>query len=764
MSFRLKTILGIAAIEAVLLFTLIFAGLRWLHDSNEEQLIQRGTTTAQLFAASTKDAVLSTDLASLQSFVAEALTAPGVVYARVRDSADRVLAEDGDPAALARPFVADADPSAVPDGIFDTFAAIREGGMSFGRVEIGLSVESFRGLLRNALSGGIAVAVLELVLVALFSLLLGTYLTRQLARLKEASDRIAQEGPGFRIPEYGKDEVAQAVVAFNKMSSRLAQSQAERQQAEAELQLAAQAFETREAIFITDADARILRVNRAFSAITGYEEAEVIGKTPRLLKSGRQGADFYRDMWQRLLSEGHWEGEIENRRKDGEIFPEWLSITAVRDSEGRVTHYVSHFLDISEQKRNEEALREARARAEQASEAKSRFLATMSHEIRTPLNAIINMNELLLESALDGEQRQYAETASEAGRNLLAIVNSVLDFSKIEAGRLEVRLQPSGPKEIASSVVRLLAPQALAKGIDLDMVVEPGVPRLLETDPGLLRQILLNLVGNAVKFTERGRVRLRLLVDPHGATPSIHFEIIDTGIGIPLDRQTELFSDFTQVDSSRTRRYGGAGLGLAISRSLARSLGGDIEFESTPGQGSRFWLRLPVRTVAEPKEASEPAALHDPRSPEPPAADRAPPILLVDDSEPNRLVATAILSKAGYRVDAAETGVTAVAAVREKHYGLVLMDVAMPDMDGLEATRAIRAMPGERGRVPVVAMTAGAFNEDRERCLRAGMDDYLSKPLARAELLRTVDRWLKGAWTNEAQAGSAATAPRQGER
>ncbi|MGD8207508.1 MAG: PAS domain S-box protein, partial [Thiohalocapsa sp.] len=742
MSFRLKTILGIALIEAILLAILVLTGLRWLRESNEEQLVERASTSARLFATTAKDAVLATDLASLQSFVDEALTNPGVVYVRVRDADGVVLAQGGQPGALAREFAADAEPSHAEDGVFDTAAEIREGGVSFGRVELGLSVQDLLALLREARSGAISLAALEMALVALFSYVLGVLLTRQLERLRDATERIGTEGPGFRVAVRGRDEVAQSLAAFNTMSERLAESYAEQEQAlarardlarrleerdaqkaamveaaldaiitidmdgrileynrsaegifgfhrdeavgrtleeliipdehrrghregmrrfrdtgfgpvlgqrlelpalhksgrrfpveiaiahveteygayftafmrdiserkrvEGELRLAARAFEAQEAIFVTDAEARILRVNRAFSEITGFAADEVVGKTPRVLKSDRQGRAFYEAMWDRLLADGYWEGEIENRRKNGEIFPERLSITAVRDNEGQTTNYVAHFVDITEQKRNEAALEESRRRAERASVAKSRFLATMSHEIRTPLNAIINMNDLLLDTGLDDEQRSYARTASEAGRSLLSIVTSILDFSKIEAGRVEPRVESCDPEALAAGVLQLLAARAWGKGIALTLFADPAVPGRFRTDPGLLRQILLNLVGNAVKFTDRGAIRVRIGLDGEGgATPRIRFDVIDTGVGIPMEQQPQLFDEFVQADSSYTRRFGGTGLGLAISRSLARLLGGDVVFESEPGRGSRFSLLLPASKI----EPQRPAAM-----------------------------------------------------------------------------------------------------------------------------------------------------------
>ena len=832
MSFRLKTILGIALIEAVVLAVLIVTGLRWLQESNQAQLLQRAETSVHLFAALTKDAVLAADLATLESFVQEVLTNPGILYARVRDTQGRVLAAAGEAVALGRDFVPDAAPTQASDGVFDTFALIEVAGVTFGRVEIGLEVAAFRALLDEARLKAIAIALLEMGLVALFSLLLGTYLTRQLRQLRRAASRVVEEGPGFQLPVIGSDDLAQTLVAFNDMSARLAQAMGaqdrvlaelrhqitQREALAAELRLTAQAFETQEAIFITDTQARILRVNQAFTRITGYAAAEVLGLTPAILKSGRQDQDFYQRLWAALLTEGHWQGEIENRRKDGDIYPEWLSISTVRDPQGQITHFVAHFIDITERKRTEQALEEARQRAELASQAKSRFLATMSHEIRTPLNAIINSNDLLQETTLNREQAGYVAMAGEAGRNLLSIINSVLDFSKIEAGRMEAHPEPCDPIELTAMVARLLLSRATTKGISLDLFIETRLGSGFTTDPGLLRQILLNLVANAIKFTERGGVRIEIRYEGQAAGgsqtggdaekpglpptgeveepsgPWLRFEVVDTGIGIPVEKIDELFKEFSQLDSSDRRRFSGTGLGLAISRSLARILGGEIGCDSQPGAGGRFWLRLPagqIEVISGPPANLEGAPgmrqvnlqepLPLPARPSPPvhlaapadlarpagAADATvaagfpgepgstvaigspgeagpfvPPILVVDDSEANRLVATTILAKAGYRPEMADNGREALDAIARRSYGLVLMDVAMPEMDGIETTRAIRALPGERGRLPIIATTAAAFIEDKQRCLAAGMNDYLSKPLDRVEMLRMIARWL----------------------
>ncbi len=351
MSFRLKTILGIATIESVLLLILIISGLNFLSESNEEQLKQRADTTARLFANATKDAVLATDLATLESFIEEILANPDIVYTRIRND-DIILAEGGDEEILTHPHKPDSDLSGVNDGVFDVHAEIIEGGKVYGVIEMGLSTSAIEQLLRRAKHWAISIAGLEIALVALFSFILGTYLTRQLQRLKVTSEIITESGPGHQVSIVGKDEIADVAHAFNTMSASL-------QQSYDELHLAAQSFESSEAMFITDSQGEIIRANSAFSRITGFETDEVVGKNPRIFSSGRQDSTFYHAMWTQLLALGEWSGEIYNRRKSGEIFPEHLNISSVKDSQGETTHYVAHFVDISEQKHHEEQLRQA---------------------------------------------------------------------------------------------------------------------------------------------------------------------------------------------------------------------------------------------------------------------------------------------------------------------------------------------------------------------------------------------------------------------
>jgi signal transduction histidine kinase/DNA-binding response OmpR family regulator len=439
----------------------------------------------------------------------------------------------------------------------------------------------------------------------------------------------------------------------------------------------------------------------------------------------------------------------QHRRGEGALeFPvgaeTWTRLTASRTKSGGC---VSPFTDISELRhrqrelsRERDVAKAAQDEAEAANQAKSTFLATMSHEIRTPMNGVVGTAELLEREPLGERQRRMVGTIRSSAAALMRIIDDVLDFSKIEAGRMELEEEPCSLGALISGAAETLAAEVDKKGLVLTTEIEPGTPDALLADATRLRQILINLIGNAVKFTEVGRitVRARALAQDDTAV-TLALSVSDTGIGMTDEQRARLFVPFSQADSSTTRRYGGTGLGLSIVRRLAELMDGTATVESTPGQGSTFTVTVKVRRGSETAIAAE--------RPEPlplPAQGRR--VLAVDDSEVNLEVLVGQFEILGIALDTATNGIEALTLWRERGHALVLTDIHMPDMDGLELTRQMRVEESALGRprTPIVALTANALKGENERCLEAGMDDYLTKPLTLDRLREALERWMTG--------------------
>ena len=716
--------------------------------------------------------------------------------------------------------------------------------------------------------------------------------------LAEGANRFSQGDHAVRIKSEGAPEVRLAVDAFNAMASSIENLLNSLGKSESKNRLLATIVEqSSEAIWTRDLAGTITSWNAAAVAMFGYSAAEAVGSKLKVSRLGSEEAEDRRSQRRRGWEKFSYEVKVLTRSA-GEVDVQ-VAVAPLVDDDNQNVGTISIAHDITERNRNEEDLRLARQAAESANHAKGSFLARMSHEIRTPMNGVLGMTELLLETELTGTQRRYAETVRRSGKNLLDIINDILDFSKIEAGKLELEHIDMDLRVTVEDVVELLAERAQSKGLELACNIAPEVTTDVKGDPLRLGQILTNLVGNAIKFTERGGIVISVAPDQEVADQlTLRFEVSDSGTGIAPDAMERIFENFSQADGSTTRRHGGTGLGLPISKQLVEMMGGRLHAESAPGVGSVFWFtcRLEKQATQRPIDILQPEALNGVRvlvvehsvtnrglidsqiaswgmicrTAETPqqalemlaqaaaqgtpfdvavldmgvpgtaalelartirtdathanlrlvmltavgrhadirasreagieaclakpvrqtalykclinvlagaseqavssgparASGEAVPlrvqgnILLAEDNVINQEVALAVLVSEGYRVTVVDNGKKALDAHAQSPFDLILMDCQMPEMDGYEASRQIREIERRSNakRIPIIALTANAMSQDREECLNAGMDDYLSKPYGRLQMQDMLNRWLPPAVPGQTQAEKLASA------
>ena len=497
-----------------------------------------------------------------------------------------------------------------------------------------------------------------------------------------------------------------------------------------ELEFQRFALDQHSIVSITDVRGTIRYANDKFCEISGYHYDELIGQNHSLLRSDEHDRDFYKSLWGTIASGETWRGEIKNFKRNGEYYWVDCSIVPFMNDAGKPFQYVAIRTDITCQVN-------ARQQAEAATNAKSEFLATMSHEIRTPMTAVLGFADILLNDDITPAAKDKVAKIKDAARQLLRIINDILDVSKLEAGKLEIEKIDVDLPALVEDVFTLFREKRTGwrktkSEILLNTTLAADFPTHINSDPTRIRQIVVNLLANAIKFTETGSVKL---VGTCGTSPDgrdyFRIAIHDTGIGMKPETVKKLFAEFTQADASFSRRFEGTGLGLSISKRLVELMGGEIGVESKLGEGSTFWFELPYSSAGKVNDSPVTAPHFRTRKPL--------HILVAEDNGLNQQVIAAVLDSFGHTYEVVENGLEAVSAHTARAFDLILMDVRMPEMDGCEATKMIRKLDGEKGDIPIIALTADAMEEHKRGYFEAGMDDVATKPIDRAELARTID-------------------------
>ena len=777
LSLRVKLILGAVLIQSIAFALIIYNANRIAQGFLKEQVKIRVETIQPLLNAAIAGPLVQHDYSTLNDILGEIHQAHTVEHILVMDSDGLVVgkageAEDGKGFQL----TGGLDDTSL-DGHLQTEMALTINNQQVGKAIFGTSI-GFLQAARESLArqnGLIAIAGLGFatVLFAVFS----WWLTRNLIRLRLVAERIGRGEYGIEsgIAPAAHDEISLLAQSFDSMSRQVKGSHEtlfreieERKRAEMQVRESEQHFRTlansgSTLIWTSGLDKSCDYFNEPWLRFTGRTLAQELGSG---WTEGVYPEDLDRCLETYLSSfEQRLPFSMEYRLRHADGTYHWIRDdgNARYDSEGRFVGYIGFCVDISTQKEvaaeleqyrhhleslveeRTSALMLAKEAAETANKAKSAFLANMSHELRTPMNGIMGMTNIALRHATDAKLRDQLGKIDSASQHLLSIINDILDISKIEAERLTLEQNNFVLADVLKVLTTLVGDKVSEKGLQLSINLPADIAILaLRGDPLRLGQILLNFASNAVKFTEQGSIRVGVrLIEDAADRVVLRIEVADTGIGIAAEDQKRLFVSFEQADGSMTRKYGGTGLGLAISKRLARLMGGTVGVESQVGVGSKFWVTLPFGKSLNPQRPLPVA----PPLPNQSALEEllekysGTRILLAEDDPINQEVSHDILAEAGLAVEIAEDGRVAVDLARQTRYALILMDMQMPNLNGLDATRAIRKLPGY-GQIPILAMTANAFDEDRLRCIEAGMNDHIGKPVDPDKLFRTVLKWL----------------------
>ena len=744
-SVRGRLLLAALLVEAVMLTLLVSNSVRLQRANMTEQAEEHARQIMPILNAALVAPMAQSDYATLQAVLDESVSSRGIAYLLLQDTQGKTMAASG----IARHArLPELDPvfdlaSEEDPPVYDLSTPIALAGQQLGVLRFGLDMSALKAANRQLLLQGAAIAGGELLLSVALLTVLGLWLTRQLVQLTRAAEAVGQ---GRVTPDpvvEGEDEVGQLGRAFNAMSAAIRERIGELEALhDKERGLAREASEANgrfeallEAmdigVLLADRGGHVLYMNEHLPrvwALPPSPEPERLASLERIeaicrgCVSGPKRAPVFAPV----------DDVRELHLDDGRTLLQ--RSFAVRDDEGREIGRLWLSEDITADRAAEDELRRAKEEAEKANRAKAAFLATMSHEIRTPMNGIIGMTDVVLDGPLSDEQRESLGWVKSSADSLMGILNDILDYSKVEAGQMTMEAVDFDLPALLADTLALFSAQASAKSIALTSRLEPGLPSLVVGDPLRVRQVLSNLVSNAIKFTDRGGVTVGLASLAEGM---IVLTVRDSGIGIAADKIDQVFAPFSQADSSTTRNYGGTGLGLSIVSRLVELMKGRLSVQSEPGEGTVFRVDLPL-PAARNRDAQAPAQAADAE-----VLTLDADVLIAEDTPVNQVLLKRLLSRHGVRITQASDGAQAVEACRKRHFDLVLMDVQMPVMDGLDATRHIRALDDVYWQhAPIIAITANALEEDRQHCREAGMNDFISKPFHARQLIETLARHL----------------------